>query len=255
MSLFRNRTVDRRSQGNSPRMGLCLGATVLMLTCLWGQTRPFAVGERLEYTTGFRLLSVGYTTIEITGEETVNGDTTLRIVSRTRTDSFFDRLYYIRDDVVLWVDAQSLELRRMERDINEGRYHLQDTARVDTRAGTILTRTDTIALEPPVFGAIGAVYYLRTLPLQQGDRFPLSIFDGRKIRRIGITVDRQETIQVPAGEFSCLVLTPTPLDDQPLTKVQGLLKVWLTADERRLPVRIEQQSKYGTMVLRLAKVQ
>lgn len=230
---------------------------LLMLCCvlpLVGQTHPFSWGEQLVYTAGFRLFSVGTTTMEVMAPDSLSRDTALHIVSLVKTKPLFDRLYRIDDRVDLRLDPQSLELRGMLRNINEGRYHRRDTALVDPQAGLVFSGTDTLTAEGPVFDPIGAIYYLRSQPLERGATFELSIFDGRRLRPMAITVTGPVSIKVPAGVFDCLVLSPTPLDDQPTTKVGGFLKLWLATDERRTPVRVEQRTSFGTMVLKLVEI-
>lgn len=222
--------------------------------CLYSQTAPFQPGETLIYTTGFRLFSAAKTIMEVMPTDTADPHEALRIVSRTESAPFFDRIYRIRDRVDLWLDPGTLELRRMQRDIHEGRFERKDTTIVDQESGLIYARRDTLTLEGPVFDPIGVVYYLRGLPLAVGDEIRLAIFDGRYLRRIAITVGGPERIRVPAGEFECLVLKPTALDRRRLTKVDGLLHLWLATDERRTPVRLEQKTRFGTMVLRLVGV-
>ncbi|UCD38684.1 MAG: DUF3108 domain-containing protein [Fidelibacterota bacterium] len=226
-------------------------ALFLCITTLWGQNHDFSASETLVYTTGFRLFTAGTSTLEVVEQE---GDTLLHVVSQVRTSKFFDRLYRIRDRIDLWLDPDNLVLRRMQREINEGRYKRKDTTIVDSKAGIIYARGDTLTVEGPVFDPIGVIYYLRGLPLAIGDEIHLSIFNGRRLQRITITVRGPERIKVPAGEFECLVLKPAPLNNQRLTKVDGLLQLWLTLDERRMPVRLEQESSFGTMVLKLTEV-
>ena len=241
----------------SRRLRSLFRSWLLMLCCvlpLVGQTHPFSQGEQLVYTAGFRLFSVGTTTMEVMTPDSLSRDTALHIVSRVRTNPLFDRLYRIDDRVELRLDPQSLELRRMLRNINEGSYHRRDTVLVDPQAGLILAGKDTLTAEGPVFDPIGAIYYLRSQPLDRGTTFKLSIFDGRRLRPMAITVTGPVSIKVPAGEFDCLVLSPSPLDDQPTTKVGGFLKLWLAMDERRTPVRVEQRTNFGTMVLKLAEI-
>lgn len=228
---------------------------LLLLVCgaLWAQDHPFSVGEKLEYTAGFRLLSVGTMTMEITGLDSSGPDTTLMVVSRVRTFPVFNRLYRIDDRVDLWLDYRSLELRRVRRNINEGRYHRRDSARVDIQAGLIYTRKDTLEFEGPVLDPIGAIYYFRSLALELGDRVEITIFDGKRLRTIAVLASEITTIKVPAGELECLLLIPSPLDDRPMTKVDGFLRLWLTNDAARIPARVEQQTNFGTMVLKLVK--
>ncbi len=224
---------------------------LLGVTALWGQNHPFTAGETLIYTTGFRLFTAGTSTMEIVEQE---GDSVLYIVSQVRTSGFFDHLYRVRDRIDLWLDPTTLELRRMQRHIHEGGYERRDTTTVDREAGLIYARKDTLTVEWPVFDPVGIIYYLRSLPLAAGYETRLTIFDGRNLRRMAITVGGIERIKVPAGEFECLVLKPTPLDNRRLTSADGILHLWLTADRRRIPVRIEQKTGFGTMVLRLAEV-
>ncbi len=226
---------------------------LLVFGALWAQDHPFKVGEQLEYQAGFRLLSVGTTTMEITGVDSSGPDTTYKVLSRVRTFPIFDRLYRIDDRVDLWLDHRSLELRRVRRNINEGRYHRRDSARVDILGGRIYTPKDTISFEGPVLDPIGAIYYFRSLALELGDRVEITIFDGKRLRTIAVQASEITIIKVPAGELECLLLIPSPLDDRPMTKVGGFLRLWLTNDAARIPARVEQQTSFGTMVLKLVK--
>lgn len=227
-------------------------AIIAGFTAVWGQDQPFKTGETLIYATGFRLFSAGTSTMEIIAQE---GDSSLHIVSQVRTNDFFDHLYRIRDRIDLWLDSSTLELRHMRRDIQEGRYARRDTTTVNREAGLIYARDDTLTVAEPVFDPIGVIYYLRSLPLAIGDEIPLAIFDGRHLRKIAIIVGGPERIRVPAGEFECLVLKPVALDQRKLTGAGGILHLWLTTDQRRLPVRIEQKASFGTIVLRLVEVE
>ncbi len=226
-------------------------AFLACFTAAWSQDHPFRAGETLVYATGFRLFTAGTSTMEIVEQE---GDSVLYIVSQVRTSDFFDHLYRVRDRIDLWLDSSTLELRRMQRDIHEGGYERRDTTVVDRERGLIYARKDTLTVEWPVFDPVGIIYYLRSLPLAAGYETRLTIFDGRNLRRMAITVGGIERIKVPAGEFECLVLKPTPLDNKQLTSVGGILQLWLTADRRRIPVRIEQKAGFGTIVLKLAEV-
>ncbi|MFB0517318.1 MAG: DUF3108 domain-containing protein [Candidatus Neomarinimicrobiota bacterium] len=225
-----------------------------LASCLQSQTPAFLKGETLIYTAGFSLFSAGKTIMEVAGRDTTDPDMALHITSRTETAPFFDHIYRIRDRVDLWLDQSTLELRRMERDIQEGRFERKDTTTVDRQAGLIFTRKDTLIIEGPVFDPVGAVYYLRTLPLAIGDEIYLSIFNGKQLRKVAIAVSGKEVVKVPMGEFECLVLKPMPLDRRRLTKVDGLMHLWLATNERRTPVRLEQTTSFGTMVLRLLEV-
>jgi hypothetical protein len=224
-----------------------------LIGSLFSQPDGAAGDETLIYTAGFRLFSAGKSTMEASLSRSEDGRDTLRISSYTETHPFFDSFYRVRDLVDLWVDPATYEVQKIVRDIHEGRYELQETVRVDREAGFMYTRKDTLPLAGPVYDPISAIYYLRQLDLKVGDKIQLTIFDGRRLRTIKIAVRKKETLEVPAGKFDCLVLKPVPLDDAKLTSVDGLLRLWLADDDFRTPIRVEQRSNIGTMVLRLIK--
>ncbi|MCK4577318.1 MAG: DUF3108 domain-containing protein [Candidatus Marinimicrobia bacterium] len=230
----------------APYLAILIAATVLA-----GQDHPFSNAEKLTYEAGFRLLSVGTTTMQV--EETDSTEAAAIVIrSKVLTYPIYDRLYKIDDHVVVQLDARTLQLQYLWRNINEGRYHRLDSSLVVASDSLIYTRKDTLAYLPPLYDPIGTIYYLRTQPLKTGTRFQLTIFDGRRLRPIAVEVQKVEKITVPAGEFECYRLVPAPLDDQPMTKVRGFLQLWLSTDEARIPVRIEQQTNFGTMVLKLS---
>lgn len=222
-----------------------------MVVSLNGQTDARVFNEKLVYSAGFRLFSAGETTMETAIIRGKDGRDTLRVSSYTETYPFFDSFYRVRDRVELWLNPITYEVQRIERDIHEGNYELQETIIVDRQAGFMYTRKDTLRVEGPVYDAIGAIYYLRHLELEIGDEVQLTIYDGRRLRPIKISVRKKEILSVPAGTYECLVLKPAPLDNAKLTSVDGLLRVWLALDEFRTPIRVEQRSNVGTMVLRL----
>lgn len=235
------------------RLLMRLGLTLLGLQMALG-AQVFDAGERLVYRAGFRLLAAGETVMEVSNDSLPDGSRVIRVSSRTRTDPVFDPLYKIRDRIDIWLDPATAELRRMVRDLNEGRYHRQDTSRVDAATGHLYARGDTIALDGPVFDPIGAIYHLRKRDLAVGDTIRLNIFDGRRLRLIAIRVSGPIIKKVPAGTFDCLALLPTSTDNTKLTKNGDFLRIWLSNDAHRIPIRIEQRTNFGLLVLRLAEI-
>lgn len=209
--------------------------------------------EKLVFTAGFRLFSAGTATMHSVETLDAVGQVRLHISARTRTHPFFDRLYKIDDRIDLWLDPGTAQLRKMVRNINEGSYHRHDSSWVDPETQLLYANGDTVAISGPIFDPIGAIYHMRRREIAVGDTFQVTIFDGKRLRPIAITVSGPVTRTVPAGKFTCLALLPTSLDGRKITKSGDLLRIWLTDDERRLPVQIEQRSNYGMLVLKLVE--
>ncbi|HEX5750568.1 MAG TPA: DUF3108 domain-containing protein [Archangium sp.] len=104
---------------------------------------------------------------------------------------------------------------------------------------------------PEPLDELSFLYALRTMELTPGrvhrmDRH----FDARR-NPVVVRVLRREPLRVPAGEFSTVVVEMEVRDPERFGG-RGLLRLYLTDDERRLPVRIESQVPVaGQLVLEL----
>ena len=239
---------DQKIAGHVMRFGSLL---LILTTTLSAQ--GFKAGERLVYRAGFRLIAAGETVMEVSNDTLSDGSSALRVSSMTRTDPMIDPIYKIRDRIDVLLDPATVELRQMARDLNEGRYHRKDTSRVDAISRHLYARGDTTVLDGPIFDPIGAIYHLRKRELTVGDTVHMMIFDGRRLRSIAIRVSGPIIKKVPAGTFECLALLPTSTDNTKLTKHGDFLRIWLSNDDRRIPIRVEQRANFGLLVLRLAE--
>lgn len=225
---------------------------MLIVATVAGQRTSFNQGETFTFDTGFRLLTVGTTVMQIVDDGASAQPGQIHVVTQITTKPFYDRFYKINDRIDLWLAEPNMEIRRVRRSISEGKYQLEDSALVLPDSNLIHYRKGTLTSEGPVYDPMGAIYHFRLLPLNVGDVVKFTIFDGKRLRPIAIKVRGIVDVTVAAGTFECLELVPSPLDDLPMTKVNGVLSLWLSNDERRLPVQIEQKTKFGTMVLRLS---
>jgi hypothetical protein len=95
------------------------------------------------------------------------------------------------------------------------------------------------------------LYALRTLSLTPGGVYRLDRHFDAKRNPVVVRVLRREPMRVPAGEFST-VLVEMEVRDPNRFGGRGVLRLNLTDDERRLPVRIESKVPVaGQLVLEL----
>ena len=71
------------------------------------------------------------------------------------------------------------------------------------------------------------------------------------MKEVIVNITAKETVRVSAGIFNCLKIEPVSGDGKPLLKNNGQMRVWLSDDSLRLPVKIEQITNIGTMVMKL----
>lgn len=125
----------------------------------------------------------------------------------------------------------------------------------DLIAGRIVRQSD---LDVPacVHDTLAGLAKLRTIRLAPGAETALPISDGRKSARVRIRADKKETVRTPLGVFSCIRHEVFLLNDV-IYRRKGKLFVWLSDDDRRLPVQIRVQMPFylGTVTLQLIKEQ
>ena len=218
-----------------------------------GQELPFRPGEQLKYTARFNVLPVGEALLTVVALGQIDNIATYHINYQARTGSVADRLFKIRDNIDIWFDNQEMYTYRVDKNINEGRYHRKFSTYINYRDSIAVTGKDTVAITQSVRDPYSLFYYLRSQPLIIGNTLQLVTFDNNKQTDFQLKVIEKQRINVPAGTFSCLVVKPFR-KQRALFKNQGDIEVWLSDDKRRLPVQIHIKLKYGSLVLRLKEV-
>jgi len=90
---------------------------------------------------------------------------------------------------------------------------------------------------------------LRSIPLKQGDRFSVSVCDAGQSYKVEINVGAVETVKTGIGDLRAWRITPVP----PSSNAAGArrLTLWVSDDERKLPVRMQAQLAVGSFDLTL----
>ena len=214
---------------------------VILLSIAWG--------EKLVYSAGFRLFNAGEATF--TKEVKILNDAPIILITSTiKTNSFLSRFYKVRDVVKVWSNKDDLTLIKIEKEVNEGSYHLNYSAHVsdDLR---LISDKETIQLESKVYDPISAIFMLRKKPLTHGDSYKFTTVENGIIQKVNVMVGDIEKVSVPAGNFDTRQIIPISDDGVPLFKHDGKMKVWYSDDNRHLPVKMEQKTNVGTLILKL----
>lgn len=95
-----------------------------------------------------------------------------------------------------------------------------------------------------------AFYAFRTLDLTKGKNYEFNAVSGKKKYKLKVMVLGYETVEVDAGKFDCAIVEPV-LDGDGLFKAKGRLKIWLSRDARRLPVKVESEISLGSISIEL----
>jgi hypothetical protein len=210
-----------------------------------------AWGEKLVYSAGFRLFDAGEA-VFTSQSKILNDEPVLLITSTIKTNSFLSRFYKVHDVVKIWSNKDDFTLIKIEKDVNEGSYHLDYSAHV-TEDLKLVSAKKMIQLESKVYDPISAIFMLRKQPLTEGDSYKFTTVENGIIRKVNVMVGGIEKVSVPAGKFNTRQIIPISDDGVPLFKHDGKMKVWYSDDVHHLPVKMEQKTNVGTLILKLKK--
>lgn len=209
---------------------------------------PFGVGERLTYEVKFGVIKVGEAELRVVGIDTVSGSPAYHIRFTLQGGLPF---YKVDDEQESWFDVYGLFSRKFRQDLREGDYRRDREYVFDVEQG-MYTRndgeTDTIPREP--LDDASFLYFVRTVPLEVGQRYEFDRYFRRDRNPVVLHVLRRDTVLVPAGRFPVIVV-------RPVIKAGGVYgeggdsEVFLSDDERRLVVHTRSKAKVGTLSLYL----
>ncbi|MGZ6195326.1 MAG: DUF3108 domain-containing protein, partial [Candidatus Binataceae bacterium] len=179
------------------------------------------------------------------------------------TNRLTDKLYKMRDYLREDFSAGSLKPAEVNIRQNEGRRHDIFKVTFDHRDHVVtlvkhgprgVQTRKFLSYNPsgPVSGAMMAL----SQPLEDGDSLSFDAFSGTTRYIFELKVVRRERIGTPLGEFDAFRIVPTVtyLSDGKINDEVHDTTLWVSADARRLPLRIESAVFIGTVRIDLVKV-
>lgn len=216
---------------------------------------PFRPGESLRFSVQYGFIKAGSAWLEVPEVVDWNGRPSWRLVARAESNGFFDKVYKVRNRIEsVWDQRERFSWRYFE-DRHEGRYTANDTLSFDAPFGEVRYKDGrTYPVPFPVQDALSAFYYTRFQALPLGGSITFDYHASRKSLPLEVKVLGRQKIKTPAGRFNCIVIEPV-LKAGGIFKNKGRLVIWLTDDERRMPVLMRSKVLIGSIsvVLQEAK--
>jgi hypothetical protein len=211
---------------------------------------PFTVGETLTYSAKLGMLTLGSGTLQVAGMDSVRGVETFRLRFRLQGKTVF----YSLDDVLeSWVATDDFSSHRFVQNFVENNKTRHRTFEIFPDSGFYREKgRDTTFSSPsdPLDDA-AFFYFVRITPLEVGKKYVFDRYFRKEKNPVTIEVVKREKMKLPDGsEVPCLVLHPV-IDTKGMFSKRSDTRIWLTDDERRLPVQIRSKFPFGTITLRL----
>jgi len=224
-----------------------------------GTKRAFAPGEKLIFELRWAFITAGTATLEVLPMQTVAGQSACHFRLTARSNAFLDSLYKVRDRIDAFTDAgltRSIHYLKKQhegptiRDI-EVRFDWDNlnTRYIKTEEGGGEDKLTPVM--PGSFDPLSAFYFVRGADnVAVGRVVESPITDGKKNVIGRATIVRRETIRVNGTAYDTFLVEPE------LKHVGGVfeksknarIQIWVTADHRRIPVRLKSKVVVGSFV-------
>lgn len=212
---------------------------------------PFAVGERLTYSAKLGIVSLGEGHVEVVRLDTVRG-----------VEAFVFRftlaggvpLYSLDDTLESWTGVQDLLSRRfVQRQFEGGKTRFRNYE-IFPDSGVyheLVKNKRGLSSQFPIDDA-GFLYFVRVTPLEVGKTYEFDRYFKKELNPVVLKVHKREQMEFPDGtKVQCLVIQPIVGEKGSLFGRQSDTRVWLTDDERRIPIQIRIRFVFGTITMRL----
>ncbi len=222
---------------------------------------PLQPGEKLTYRAMWGVIPAGEVTLEILPIETVDGVEAYHFAMTTRTNEVVDLVYKIRERQDSYVDiggARSiLYKKRAEGEHPRDVVITFDWNKREATRSNFGEKMASIHIAPGTFDPLALFYVIRLRDIRKTTAFTIPITEGDRNIVVTATVSQRERIEINGQTYETFVVTPDmeTLETQRVVKRSDAaeMKIWFTADEEKIPVRIRSKVRVGHFDFNLIK--
>lgn len=211
--------------------------------------RPLPNKEMLKFKIQWEFVPAGES-VMICQQEVINNKKVYHIQTNTVSNSSMDIIYKVRNKTDSYLDYENFYSLKFVKDQNEGGFVSKEYILFDNKNGFWYSVLENKNGPMPkfVFDIVSSLYYLRTQKLGLGEKYSINVFTGNIVYPMIVSVLKKEPVKIKDKIFNCIKVEPK-IDEQkfPLFRVKGKLYVWLTDDERCVPVKLQTKIFIGSV--------
>lgn len=218
------------------------------------QTAPWR-NEQLKYGVYYSFVKAGTAYIKNQGLVDIDGRAAYLIQTSAFSASVIDAVFKVRDINYSWIDATDFYSSGYSQSLREGNYKRDEWVIFDyqnnTYNGEVKKKEEprqfSGTVTQQVLDILSALYYVRTHALEPGQDIVFDIINREEQYPLVVKVLGRETIKTAAGKFKCIVVEPQFRGEGIFVSKGKSLKVWLTDDEYKMPVKMKAEVFIGSV--------
>jgi hypothetical protein len=219
-------------------------------------TLPFGPGERIGMRVTYAKITAGHATMSVAnGEE--GGRPVLHLVQEVKSEGVFAWLFRYRVDnrlAAVWDPATGCSLG-IEKKLRQGSFTRDQRVRIDPAAGRVEIvdgGRPMVAFDVPpcVLDVLSAFYVARARGVAPGEQLSVPVYDSGRVYDLVFRVIGHEVLDLPpplGRKVRTTIVQPMVPPGSGLFAQEGDLKLWVTDDARRIPVRARTRVAVGSV--------
>ena len=112
----------------------------------------------------------------------------------------------------------------------------------------------TLDFSEPIQDVLTVIYFLRTQHLEVGKSFDIPLSDSGRVFRMSVAVVERKRIDTVLGRVNAFRVEPAMFGATNLSRSRGQLSIWITDDDRHLPVKAQLKVDLGTFDIKLNRL-
>jgi hypothetical protein len=223
---------------------------------------PFDAGEKEVYQATWNGM-IAVATAEVQTTQTViDGRKVYQVRVEAKTSRMLDFIWRMRDTISSTFDAKALAPSRYTFSQRENSKVIDTEAKLDHATKRWSVNRQQVGKETKIYqfdaqntlDPITAVYLARSTDFKVGDKLYFKVFGGRYQYLLELFIEKKEPVALESGK--------TVEAYRIIPRIQNITKngyasrlneatIWISADERRLPIKLSSKIVFGTVYLEL----
>lgn len=224
------------------------------------QTFPFQPGERLVYKLSWGVVPAGSAELAVLPFAELDGESGWHFIMSVRTSEFVDLFYKVRDRIESFTDSALANSKLYNKEQREGKTERDVLVRFDRSLRSAFysnkgEEQTAIEIKEETIDPLAAIFYIRKQPLAENLEILKSVTDGKKVVEGVAKVVRREKVVVDEVTYDTFLVEPDMQDVSGVFEKsrRSKLKLWITADERRLLVKVKSRVVVGSFTATLVE--
>ena len=219
---------------------------------------PFDGGERAVYKASWNGVPVATADIS-TSSQIIDGKKFYSVRVEAKTSPVLDLFWKMRDTITSTIEAKALAPTRFTFSQRENQKVIDTEAKFDAKAKKWSVHRDErrkvkkyeFDQPPNTIDPITAVYLARSQDFKVGDHLYFNIFGGKYRYLLDLEVERREKIRIASGSVDAFKVVPRIKNVMKQGYAERLneASVWISADERRIPVMLSSRIFVGSIYI------